>query len=214
MSTTKGTGGDLIILEEAAFVDAGFFYETVAPLLCIGTTSFVAISTLTSDMNFYTKLISKTDPLTNLPVFKSIQIQLACQACIDAEKAHECVHMQHLIPRWQDGEKHRRLKTIMSDRPDLINSELGGIAAAGTEQCFKTVYLDRMFAPGTTVDVVTGQDFFVSVDPMAGGERSDFAVVSFAIRRGVYQVRLTQRARGGAGRCRCARASYPARRRA
>ena len=73
----------------------------VAPLLCIGTTSFVAISTLTSDMNFYTKLISKVDPLTNLPVFKSIQIQLACQACIDAEKAHECVHLQHLIPRWQ-----------------------------------------------------------------------------------------------------------------
>tara|TARA_B100002051_G_C16437564_1_gene487317 strand:+ start:65 stop:415 length:351 start_codon:yes stop_codon:yes gene_type:complete len=66
VSTTKGTGGDLIILEEAAFVDSGFFYETVAPLLCIGNTSFVAISTLTSDMNFYTKLISKVwrRPLT------------------------------------------------------------------------------------------------------------------------------------------------------
>ena len=97
----------------------------VAPLLCIGNTSFVAISTLTSDMNFYTKLISKVDPLSHLPVFKSIQIQLACQACIDAEKAHECVHLQHLIPRWQDEEKHRRLKTIMSDRPDLIGQSSG-----------------------------------------------------------------------------------------
>ena len=29
------------------------------------------------------------DQLTNLPVFKSIQISLACQACIDAEKTHE-----------------------------------------------------------------------------------------------------------------------------
>ena len=79
MSTTKGTGGDIIILEEAAYVSsgvcrsywaqrspraemlvfddvkaAGFFYETVAPLLCIGNTSFIAISTLTSEMNFYT----------------------------------------------------------------------------------------------------------------------------------------------------------------
>lgn len=35
------------------------------------------------------KLISKMDQLTNLPVFKSIQISLACQACIDAEKTHE-----------------------------------------------------------------------------------------------------------------------------
>ena len=57
-------------------------------------------------MNFYTKLISKLDPQTQLPVFKSIQIQLACQACIDAEKAHECVHLQHLIPRWQVNSLH------------------------------------------------------------------------------------------------------------
>jgi hypothetical protein len=87
--------------EEAAYVSSGFFYETVAPLLCIGNTSFIAISTLTSEMNFYTKLISKVDLLTNKPVFKSIQISLACQQCIDAEKTHECLHMQHLIPRWQ-----------------------------------------------------------------------------------------------------------------
>jgi hypothetical protein len=34
--TTKGTGGDILILEEAAYVDSGFFYETVAPLLMMG----------------------------------------------------------------------------------------------------------------------------------------------------------------------------------
>jgi hypothetical protein len=48
--TTKGTGGDAIILEEAAYVDQGFFYETVAPLLLIGVTSLICISTLTSDV--------------------------------------------------------------------------------------------------------------------------------------------------------------------
>jgi hypothetical protein len=31
ISTTKGTGGDLIVLEEAAYVDPGFFY--VSPSL-------------------------------------------------------------------------------------------------------------------------------------------------------------------------------------
>lgn len=134
----------------------------VAPLLCIGNTSFVAISTLTSDMNFYTKLISKVDPLSHLPVFKSIQIQLACQACIDAEKAHECVHLQHLIPRWQDEEKHRRLKTIMSDRPDLINSELGGMAVAGTDQCFKQVRLSVAYTAGVGI-ILTHYSFQFSL---------------------------------------------------
>ena len=32
----QGTGGDILILEEAAYVDSGFFYETVAPLLMMG----------------------------------------------------------------------------------------------------------------------------------------------------------------------------------
>jgi len=50
--TTKGTGGDIIILEEAAYVDQGFFYETVAPLLLVGVTSLICISTLTSDIKY------------------------------------------------------------------------------------------------------------------------------------------------------------------
>lgn len=158
---------NIVLLQEAAYVSSQFFYETVrshlflrgnpvdavkarfnlisrilhalqvAPLLCIGNTSFIAISTLTTgrkcicicfrarhthpeklctELNFYSKLISKVDPLTNTAMFRAIQIQLACSACIAAEKAHLCQHMSHLIPRWQDSEKHRKLKTIMSDR--------------------------------------------------------------------------------------------------
>ena len=57
IGTTKGTGGDVLILEEAAYCDEGFFYETVAPILSIGSASLVAISTLTSEINFYTRLI-------------------------------------------------------------------------------------------------------------------------------------------------------------
>ena len=55
--------------------------------------------------------------MTHKPIFKSVQIQLACQACIEAERAHECTHNMHLIPAWHNEEKHTRLKAIMSDRP-------------------------------------------------------------------------------------------------
>ena len=50
--TTKGTGGDILILEEAAYVDCNFFYETVAPILLVGVTSLICISTLTSDIKY------------------------------------------------------------------------------------------------------------------------------------------------------------------
>ena len=33
ISTTKGTGGDVIILEEAAYIDPGFFYVSARPSL-------------------------------------------------------------------------------------------------------------------------------------------------------------------------------------
>jgi hypothetical protein len=99
ISTTKGTGGDVIILEEAAYIDPGFFYETVAPLLIMGNTSLLAISTLTSEINFYTRLLRMRDKLTGLPMFVSLSIELACRACIDAGKAADCVHKLHLVPR-------------------------------------------------------------------------------------------------------------------
>ena len=36
-------------------MDPQFFYETVAPLLCVGTTTLIGISTLTSEINFYSE---------------------------------------------------------------------------------------------------------------------------------------------------------------
>ena len=69
IGTTKGTGGDVLVLEEAAYCDEGFFYETVAPILSIGSASLVAISTLTSEINFYTRLIQMLDPETERPLF-------------------------------------------------------------------------------------------------------------------------------------------------
>ena len=94
-------------------MDPGFFYETVAPLLLIGNTSLIAISTLTSEINFYTRLLRMRDKTTGLPLFTSISVQLACRKCIEDGKAAACVHMLHLVPRWQSSDRHVKLKTIM-----------------------------------------------------------------------------------------------------
>lgn len=104
------------MLEEAAYVEPGFFYETVAPLLLIGNTSLIAISTLTSEINFYTRLLRMRDKVSGLPLFTSISVQLACRKCIEDGKAAACVHMLHLVPRWQSSDRHVKLKTIMQAR--------------------------------------------------------------------------------------------------
>lgn len=104
------------MLEEAAYVDPGFFYETVAPLLLIGNTSLIAISTLTSEINFYTRLLRMRDKGTGLPLFTSISVQLACKRCIEDGAPANCVHMLHLVPRWQSSDRHLKLKTVMQVR--------------------------------------------------------------------------------------------------
>ena len=135
MSTTKGTGGDIIILEEAAYIDPAFAYETVFPLLIVGTTSLLAISTVTSEINFFTRLLRMRDKTTNLPMFTTLSVTLACAKCREDGKAADCPHMLHLVPRWQSGDRHLKLKTVMQDRQDLIESELSGLAFDSLPPC-------------------------------------------------------------------------------
>ena len=78
VSTTKGTGGDVIVLEEAAYCDPGFFYETVAPLMLISRTSLLAISTLTSEINFYSRLIKMRDTLTQVFFLAGLLLYAYC----------------------------------------------------------------------------------------------------------------------------------------
>ena len=50
---------------------------------------------------------------TGKPIFSVLSVVLACPACREAGKASECIHLLHLVPRWQSGQRHTRLKTIM-----------------------------------------------------------------------------------------------------
>lgn len=87
--------------------------EQVAPILSIGSSSLVAISTLTSEINFYTRLIKLKDPESKRCLFTVRSIELACEACKAAGIASSCVHMLHLVPRWHSEERHRKLKIMV-----------------------------------------------------------------------------------------------------
>ena len=177
-----------MILEEAAYCDEGFFYETVAPILSVGSASLVAISTLTSEINFYTRLIKMLDPATGRPLFVTRSIELCCDRCKEEGKSHECVHMLHLVPSWQSQERHRKLHVMMQDRPDLIKSELAGLAFDSLQQIFRKCDIAEMFA-ATPLPLVQDQPVWLVIDPAAGGPGSDYAIVSLVRHRGCVTVR-------------------------
>ncbi len=96
--------------------------------------------------------------------------------------------MLHLVPQWQSAERHRKLKVMMQDRPDLIKSELAGLAFDSLQQVFRKVDIDAMFS-ATPLEFAKDQDVFVVIDPAAGGPSSDYAVVSLVRQRGIVTVR-------------------------
>ena len=115
---TKGTGGDIIILEEAAYVNPTF---STRPSRRRAREHVVYRHlALTSEMNFYSKLPprrtrSRAPRVSQRPDPAGVRKVHKGRA-----GARVCAHAA-LIPRWQDDEKHRRLKTIMSNaRSDRV----------------------------------------------------------------------------------------------
>ena len=97
--------------------------------------------------------------------------------------------MLHLVPQWQSAERHRKLKVMMQDRPDLIKSELAGLAFDSLQQVFRKTDIDDLFS-AQPLEFIKDQEVFVVIDPAAGGPSSDYAVVSLVRQRGIVTVRL------------------------
>ena len=80
-----------------------------------------------------------------------------------------------------------KLKTVMEDRGDLINSELMGMAFDSCQAAFKSSFLDIMFNQ-TPPDPVMSEPIHIFVDPAAGGPGSDYAFVSITRFKGMITV--------------------------
>lgn len=76
----------------------------------------------------------------------------------------------------------------VQDRPDLIKSELAGLAFDSLQQVFRKADIERMFN-SDALALVQDQTVWIVIDPAAGGPSSDYAVVSVVRQRGTVTVR-------------------------
>jgi len=75
----------------------------------------------------------------------------------------------------------------MQDRPDLIQSELAGLAFDSLQQVFRKADLVLMFDT-THMPLLLDQTIWMVIDPAAGGPQSDYAVVSICRIKGCVVV--------------------------
>jgi hypothetical protein len=75
----------------------------------------------------------------------------------------------------------------MQDRPDLIESELSGLAFDSCQQIFKSKLLDIMFSQEPPIPVLN-EPVYLFIDPAGGGPHSDYAIVSVTRQKGLLTV--------------------------
>ena len=78
---------------------------------------------------------------------------------------------------------------MYQDRPDLIQSELAGLAFDSLQQVFRKCDIEIMFNT-PALSIVDDQTVWLVVDPAAGGPQSDYAVVSMCRVKGCVVVSL------------------------
>ena len=112
----KGVSGEIVILEEAAYCDAGLVSEVVVPLLSMQSSVLLCISTLLDGANHYSKMIALRDA-SGRPVFRSIQISLVCDACLATDSPELCRHKLGSLPRWISSAKVETVRALLSEDP-------------------------------------------------------------------------------------------------
>ena len=185
--TLRGCTADVVIMEEAAFIERRVFEEIVAPLLGVNKTAVLAISTPDEDEgNYYNVMMNmkKEDGVT--PQFKTIRLGLVCEDCQLAGIVAGCTHTAELLPPWKSASRMCRVGRVLSK--DRFVREMQGMVFRSKNLVFNKAQVARALADANRIEHGRATHVFVSVDPSAGGNGSDTAICSVIVVRGVHVI--------------------------
>jgi hypothetical protein len=172
----RGVGGDLILLEEAAFMPIKMFHEVIVPLLELETTALICISTPQDSSNFYSMMFEMVDQAGE-KLFNQIEVSMVCEDCKVGPHPENCTHMKHLLPKWKSGGKQDMVRQIYGDNSADMLRESMGVTTNDSSCVFDDKWLNVFASRPTYTPANTPQYIFVAVDPNGGGD-SQMAIVS------------------------------------
>lgn len=177
--TLRGCGGDVVYMEEAAFMALDVFFEVIVPLLEMETTALIAISTPLDGMNFYSEMFELKGG-DGQPLFNQLRIGMSCEKCQKAGKAADCTHMASVVPPWKSAAKFDMVKAIYGDRKDILARESMGQITNDAASIFSQGMVEKMLAKEEW-DLKAGTKYvFLGVDPNGGGD-SQMAIVTMVM---------------------------------
>ena len=177
--TLRGVGGDVIYLEEAAFLALDVFYEVIVPLLELDTTALIGISTPQDDQNFYSEMFELKDAKGDL-FFNTISIGLVCDKCKKGPDPTGCTHMTQWIPPWKSVDKLDMVKALYGSQKDLLARESMGQTTQDLSSVFKSKWVEAFFRRDDYMFRTQPEIIFMACDPSGGGN-SEMSIISLTM---------------------------------
>ena len=195
--TLRGVGGDVLYLEEAAFMSMDVFFEIVTPLLEMQQTALIAISTPQDATNFYSELFELKDA-EGEDMFNTMRVSLICDACMESEHPERCPHRAHLIPPWKSDAKLKMVKDIYGDQTLLLQRESMGVITEDATSVFPQDHVEWIFKQDIGPPPTLQPSILFCVCDPTGGGNSRMCLITFMLwRNAVYLVAMdAERANG------------------
>lgn len=171
-SSGRGLQPDLIVLDEAAYIDPKCMWDTILPMMSNLNRTVFAISSPSEECvafdAFFRRKFSDGRPL-----FENAKVENVCADC--AQKGvMECPHIIPVIPPWKGKEQMEFLKIMYAGNAARYAHEVAGTMGTTQKSVFHEGMVDAMFTRRVTGSAAASF-LFLSVDPAAGGETSDTA---------------------------------------
>ena len=163
----RGCTANVIVLEEAAFIDPQVFFQVVVPLMGVRHTAVLAITSPDDEFNYFSEVIELKNE-HDQPLFHSIKIGLMCDSCQQRGVA-KCPHRIHRLPHWKSAERQRKVEAIMAGDEKLMLRETRGMIVGSRNFVFQPDWLDVLYRKPLYSWQMNVQWLSIGIDPSGGG---------------------------------------------
>jgi hypothetical protein len=165
----RGQGCNILIAEEAAYMDEECFEKVISPLMLMQDIVCIFISTVRGG-SFYDKVFDKRHPDTQELLFMPIRVSMTCDLMECRTMKRRCLHCLEKIPPWQTPFSHD-VAHAMIDNTAESSRELCGIIADDGFRVFQPEAITAFMEARVTDPSTIGEIWFsvTAVDPNNDG---------------------------------------------
>jgi hypothetical protein len=172
---TRGFTANVIILEEAAYMPVALFKKVVVPAMGVNNTVVLAISTPDDEFNYFSQILELKDA-SDRPLFVTLKLGLACEACLAKGKPQDCVHKLAEQPPWKSTSRLRKIQAIMGDDSATFTRENQGIVISSRQFMFPVPWVVSFMQQERVQFEHNVPLIHMAIDPGGGGSLSDYAM--------------------------------------